>query len=137
MTRIVPEADALSAPFWAGCADGVLRLARCSECRAAAMPPDIVCPACGSLAPDYRYEVVSGTGRVRSWTRVHRSFLTGFAVPYTLVDVVLDDAPGVGLVARLAGDDASGVRPGDRVETVFEEVAPGVALPMFRRIAGA
>ena len=63
--RIVPVPDELSAPYWAAAADHQLKLPRCSRCGEFSMPPDITCPSCHALEPNYAYEKVSGRGRVR------------------------------------------------------------------------
>jgi uncharacterized OB-fold protein len=64
---------------------------------------------------------------------VRQSFLPGFdaMVPYLLVDVELDEQPGLRLVARLLGEVPSDLHIGNRVRTTFEEIAPGVAVPAF------
>jgi uncharacterized OB-fold protein len=56
-----------------------------------------------------RWTVTNGTGRLYSWTTVHRTFLPAFAtvVPYCVGLVALDEDPAVRVTARLLA------RPGE------------------------
>jgi uncharacterized OB-fold protein len=99
------------------------------------MPPEEVCPHCGSTEPAFTFEPVDGGGVVRSWTVVRQSFLPGFDVPFVLVDVELDDAPDVRLIGRLLGCQVDGpdlpVHLDDHVVVAFEDLGPGVSVPAF------
>lgn len=129
--RVVPEPDAVSAPFWEAAARHELRVARCSVCDRFTAPPDTVCPHCGTTEPDFHFEPVSGRGVLRSWTIVRQALLPGFETPYTLVDVELDDADGVRLIGQLVGGRASDLRLAAPMAVAFEDIAPGVAVPAF------
>ena len=136
MTRPVPVPDALSARYWEAAARHELALPRCGQCKAFALPPEPVCPHCGSSAPAWDYERLSGRGTIRSWTVVRTSFLPGFAddAPFTLVDVELADQQELRLVGRLVhGAPALGAQ----VSLAFEDVTPGVGIPAFTREAAA
>ena len=135
--RILPVPDESSAPFWAAAANNVLKLPRCGPCGAFTLPPDSVCPHCKSTEPGYVYAQVSGRGKVRTWTVVRHSFLQGFALPFVLVDVELDDQPDLRMVGRLLDGPEAPLAIGDRVGVAFEELAPGVAIPSFRRETSA
>ena len=126
-----PEPDERSAPYWAAAARHQLTVARCSSCRSFTMPPDAVCPNCGSTEPDFTFVPIDGNGRVRSWTVVRQSFLPGFDVPFVLVDVELDDAPGVRLIGRLLDGPDAPIHLDDRVRVDFEDLAPDVSVPAF------
>jgi uncharacterized OB-fold protein len=130
--RPLPVPDASSAPYWAACADHVLKLPRCARCGVFTLPPDVACPNCHSLEPDFAYERVSGRGRVRTWTVIRQSFLPGFDVPFALVDVELDDQPQVRMIGRLLDGPDAPLRVGDAVRVDFEDLAPGVSVPAFR-----
>jgi hypothetical protein len=132
LTRPIPVPDELSAPFWAAAAEHRLVIARCSRCRELTHPPDVVCPHCHHTDPQFRFESVSGSGTVCSWTVLHQSFVPGFDddLPLLLVDVRLDEGD-VRLIGRLLGADAAALRIGDRVTVAFEDLAPGVAIPAF------
>jgi uncharacterized OB-fold protein len=117
--HILPVADEMSAAYWDACARHVLTLPRCSDCGEFTLPPDISCPNCQSLDPRFAFEEVSGRGTIRTWTVIRHSFLSGFDLPFLLVD----------------GPDTP-IRIGDAVAVTFDDLAPGVAVPAFT-LAGA
>ena len=132
-TRPVPVPDELSEPFWTGTARGELRVARCTACTAFVHPPAAVCSCCGNAAP-LAFGPVTKRGVVRSWTVVRQGFLPGFEdlVPYVLVDVELEGAPGVRLIGRLI--DGLGALPLGLESVVavdFEMLGDGSAVPAF------
>lgn len=129
----VPVPDERSAGYWSAAAQGVLAIQCCDHCGRLAMPPDIVCVGCRSPEPSFHDQPVSGRGAVRSWTVMRTAFLPGFAslVPYTLVDVELDEQEDLRVVGRLLHGAPSELIIGARVETVFEEIVPGCHVPGF------
>ncbi|KUI44152.1 hypothetical protein AU197_02615 [Mycobacterium sp. IS-1590] len=129
--RPLPVPDEASAPYWAAAARHVLTVARCSECAALTLPPDVLCVACGSTDPRYVFAPVSGRGVVRSWTVVRKSFLPGFEVPFVLVDVELAEQPDLRLIGRLLGADEAALSIGAQVSVVFEDVSAEIAVPAF------
>ena len=131
--RPVPIPDEQSAPFWTAAAEHVLTAARCARCAAYSMPPDVVCPHCGSTDPQFAFTPVSGRGTVRSWTVVRQSFLPGFDddLPFVLVDVELVEQPELRVIGRLLDGVDAPLRLGDQVTVGFEDVAPGLAVPAF------
>ena len=135
-SRVLPEPDATSAPFWDAAAEHVLTLARCSACEALTLPPDVVCPHCGSTTPDFRFVPVDGRGTLRSWTVVRQAFLPGLEaeLPFVLVDVALDDHPDVRLIGRLTDGVDAVLRLGAAVQVAFDDIAPGVAVPAFELV---
>ena len=139
MTRPLPVPDPLSAPFWAAAARHELTVARCARCRTYTIPPEPVCPHCGSTDPAFSFEPVSGRGVLRSWAVVRQSFLPGFDadLPYVLADVELAEQAELRLIGRLLdGPDAAVVTVGAAVRAAFEDIAPGVSVPAFV-LAGA
>jgi uncharacterized OB-fold protein len=135
--RPLPVPDASSAPYWAACAEHVLKLPRCSRCHEFTLPPDVTCPHCQSLDPAFTFEPVTGRGKVRSWTVIRQSFLSGFTVPFVLVDVQLDDQPQVRMIGQLLDGPDAPLGIGDAVTVAFEDLAAGVAVPGFRLEPGA
>jgi uncharacterized OB-fold protein len=131
--RPVPVPDESSAPYWAAAARHELVVARCSVCRAFAIPPDIVCPHCHSTEPGFVFERVCGRGRVRTWTIMRQSFLPGFAadVPFLLVDVELAEQRELRMIGRLLDGPDAPVRIGAHVQVAFEDIADGVSVPAF------
>lgn len=126
--------DERSAPFWQAAAEHTLTVARCGACGQACLPPDVVCPNCGSTTPEFRYAPVSGRGTVRSWTVMRQSFLPGFDadLPFVLVDVELADAPQVRMIGRLVDGPDEAPRLGVPVEVAWEDVTSEVSVPAFR-----
>ncbi len=108
-----------------------MALARCSRCGWFTHPPDIVCPQCHSSAPEFVFTPVSGRGVIRSWTVMRQSFLPGFEVPFVLVDVELAEQSELRLIGRLVEGEGAGLRLDAPVHVVFEDLAPGVAVPAF------
>ncbi len=135
--RVLPVPDSTSAPYWEACARHILTLPRCSRCGEFTLPPDITCPHCHSIDPAFTFEPVSGRGKIRTWTIIRQSFLTGFDVPFLLVDVQLDDQPSVRMVGRLLDGPETKLRIGDAVSVAFEDLAPGIAVPAFSLGASA
>ena len=131
--RPLPVADQQSAPFWKAAADHVLVIAQCSRCGALTHPPDVVCPHCRTTDPAFAFVPVAGRATVRSWTVMRQSFLPGFdaSVPFVLVDVELDEQPDVRLIGRLVDGLGPSLQIGARVRAVFEDLAPGLAVPAF------
>ena len=125
--------DATTAPFWDACRRRELRLQRCTECGAFRQPPSPGCARCGSAHSDW--PLLSGRGSVFSYTIVHHAAVPPLAgeVPYDVVVVELDDAPGARLISNLLDVAPEQVAVGMRVEVAWEEVRPGVVLPRFRR----
>ena len=126
--RVLPVPDEMSAPYWDAASRHVLTAARCRRCGVFAMPPDVVCTACGSSDPRYEFTPVSGEGVVRSWAVVRQSFLPGFEVPFVLVDVELAEQPDLRLIGRLLAGEPS---RGAAVRVAFEDLADGISVPAW------
>jgi uncharacterized OB-fold protein len=96
-----------------------------------------MCARCLSPKGPFVWHPVSGRGTLRSWTTIRTAFLPGFApfVPYVVAAVELAEQDGLRLVARLAGEPNPVLVYGAAVETVFDDVADGLAIPMFRLLA--
>lgn len=75
--------------------EGVLQFPRCQQCRAWSWYPLPMCKHCQCV--DTAWEEVAPTGRVYSWTRVHRNF-SGYpmpVMPYIVGIIEIDEASGV------------------------------------------
>ncbi|MCA9503461.1 MAG: OB-fold domain-containing protein [Spirochaetaceae bacterium] len=116
--------------FWDGCAAGELRIQTCGSCGAMRMPPRPMCPACRSVARDWK--TVSGEGRIWSFVVAHPPLLPAYAeiAPYPVVTVALAEDPTIRIVGGLVGGPnltADGVDPatieiGDPVRVVFAQI---------------
>ena len=136
MTRLEPQREATpapvpsltSAPFWAGCAERVLRFQRCLACGSAVFEPNAGCPACG--ASDLVWQRSAGLGTLRSWTVVWRPPTAAFQVPYAPVVVELDE--GFHLLSAAVDCEPHELGVGLRVEVVFHPTPMGAWLPYVR-----
>jgi hypothetical protein len=123
--------------FWDACGRRELAIQRCADCGRFRHPPEPCCPHCRSFASVWA--PVSGCGRVFSFTVVHRAFLAALEahVPYVVILVELDDAPGVRVVSNLVEARPEQAAIGLAVEVVWDEVdrEAGLVVPRFRPIA--
>jgi hypothetical protein len=131
----IPVPTPESRPFWEATGRHELRLQRCRDCGRHVFYPRAVCPHCFGAALEWRR--MSGRGTLHTFTVVHRgakSFPLGS--PYVIAIVQLDEGPR--LMTNLVGvpPDPAAIRIGMPVEVVFQDVAPGVALPHFRPLEG-
>jgi hypothetical protein len=100
--RPIPVAnDPDTGGFFAAAQEGRLVVRRCGDCGADVHLPAAACSRCGSW--NTLWVEVPTRGQVYSWTVVERQFRAAFPVPYTLVIVELESAPGVRLVGHLSG----------------------------------
>lgn len=130
----IPVPDQRSEGFWSAASEHVLALQRCDSCGRIAHPPVVVCPACLSVEAAFTFVPVDGRGRLATWTIMRDAFLPGFKadIPWIIAEAELDDPAGVRLLARLQAGAETPLSLGQAVEVGFEDVAPGVALPVFR-----
>lgn len=114
----LPRLDAHNRAFFTA---GVLTLQQCSACRHVQHPPDDVCEACGGF--ELGWFASAGDGRIESVAVVTQAVHPALAerVPYAIVLVSVDDAPGILVAGNVAGRAPEDVRIGDRVRVVFAE----------------
>jgi uncharacterized OB-fold protein len=122
--------------FWEACARRELRFQRCGGCGAFRHPPLTGCPHCGST--ESGWVRVRGRGRVFSHTTVHHPAIPQVQgdVPYNVVVVEFDDAPGARVISNVLDAPQDAVRVGLELDLVWDEPQPGVVLPRFRIAAG-
>ena len=120
----VPDLDdPLFAPFWEGTRSGILRTMACTGCGADHWPPRHYCVHCGGFSMTWKAH--TGRGVLYSWTVVHKPTAKGFAeVPYAVLIVGLEDAPGVRIVGNLAGNDFSALEVGLALQASFVRAGP-------------
>ena len=127
MPMPLPAIDADTQPFWDGAKREELLIQRCTECRKFQFYPRARCVRCGGAV---EWVAARGTGRIYSYTVVHRAPTEALAslVPYVVALVDLDE--GVRMMTRLRGThDAP--RIGGEVRVAFERVSDDVAVPLF------
>jgi len=124
--------DVHTGAFWAHCARRELRFQRCGACGRFRHPPRSGCPHCA--ATDVAWVRVEDRGRVFTYTVVHHAAFPSLAarVPYNVVTVEFDDAPGVRLITNVLGVRPEDLRIGMAVEVAWDEPTPGVVLPRVR-----
>ena len=127
-SKPVPTPTDANRPFFAGCAEGVLRLRRCLKCGRHHAPTRAACD-CGSVT--FEWVQVAGRGTVFSHTVVHRAPDPAFRadLPYVIAIVEFDE--GGRLMSNLINCAPDAVRVGMPVKAVFETVAEGVGVVKF------
>jgi len=118
-----PLPDADSAPFWAALAEGVIRLQFSPQAGRWQFPPLERCRFTGG---PLEWRDIDRSGTVHSFIVQHRPVAPGFAdeMPYAILLVEPDDAPGVRLPTRLIDADPERATVG--MQVALEVVAhPG------------
>jgi uncharacterized OB-fold protein len=124
------EDDRDTAGFWEAARRRELVVRACSSCGTVLHLPTAYCHSCGSWDGEWR--PVAGRGRLYAWTVVEHQVHPAYPVPYTIVLVELDDAPGVRFVGSLHG--APPLADGQAMEVWFEELDDGAVLPQWRPV---
>ena len=117
----VPEADALSKPYWDGLRREELWVQRCASCQTWQWGPEWICHQC--LAFDLDWVQVDGEGFIYSWERVWHPVhpaLKQRQGPYIAVLVELPQAGNIRLLGNLLGDPQREMMIGAPVTVVFE-----------------
>jgi uncharacterized OB-fold protein len=116
---LLPALDARNRAWFTS---GRLPLQACARCEKVQFPPEDACRSCGSFELGARES--AGRGRVESVAVVHHPVHPALRpyVPYAVVLVSLDDAPGVNLLGNVLNRPAGEIAIGARVRVAFEEV---------------
>jgi uncharacterized OB-fold protein len=94
----------------------------CRGCGAVFFPyQSYGCERCGRYGADLAVRVLAGRGTVQAATVVHLHADPRRPVPFTVVELCLDDGP----VVRAVAADGTAMDVGTRVETVLVPVAEG------------
>ncbi len=119
-------------PFWEACRRRELRIQRCLECGELRHHPRPYCPGCRS--PRFDWALMSGRGRVVSWTICHPPVLAAFAdrVPYQAIVVELEEGPF--LVSNLLGCELDELAFDLPVQVCFVDVDDELTVPQFAPI---
>ena len=120
----------VTAPFWDGLAEGVVRLQRCGACDSWVFYPRHRCPVC--LAAALSWYPVSGRGTVYTFTVARQPTHPAFAeeCPQVLAVVELDEGPRLTTTLVDVGPDA--VEVGLPVVPVFDRGDDGQVLLRYR-----
>lgn len=130
-----PVPDPTSRHFWDGALRSELVLQRCTTCTRFQYPPNVVCENCQSR--QLRPTAVAGRGSLYALTVMHQAFLPVFVaeIPYVLVLVDIDEAPGVRMLSTLVDTDPASLSIGDTLEIVYDR-RDDLAVPLFRKAPG-
>ncbi len=125
--------DVHTREYWDFCAKRELRFQRCGDCSAFRFPPLTGCRDCGST--EVEWVAVTGQARVFSYTVVHHPAIPDVQgeVPYPVVAVEFDDAPGVRLISNVLDIGIDEIEVEMELELAWDEPKPGVVLPRFRK----
>ena len=125
-----PVPDEISAPFFDGARQGRLMLQHCTACDGWSFPVRERCPHC--FAAKLEWRAASGKGTLYTFAVMHQVMNPGFAssVPYNVSQVDLDE--GVRMVSNVVGIENAALKPGMRLEVVFESHDGTVSIPKFR-----
>src|SRR5206468_3591364 len=109
------------------------RIQQCSSCGEFRHPPRKPCGNCHS--EDSRWVAMSGAGKVYGSIQVFQPVLAAWQkdIPYNIVEVELDDAPGVVITGNVTGVGEEYVEVGTPVEVVFDDATSEVTLPRWRK----
>jgi uncharacterized OB-fold protein len=136
LRKPLPVPDTRSEGFWSATAEHRLAIQRCNHCDRFAHPPVVVCPGCLSPEAEFRFETVSGHGTLRTWTIMRDAFIPGFRedIPWAIGEAELEGTDGIRLLARMADGPDAPYRTGVAIEITFDDVAPGISLPVLRML---
>lgn len=125
-----PVADNEALPWWQAAAEHRLCVQHCTDCSHSTLPPAPICPQCRSSA--FEWLEVSGKGTVYTYTIVHRAVAVEQELPFVIAVIELDGTGGLRMMSNLVDIDPAEVTVGLRVEVIWEDMAPGLAIPRFR-----
>ena len=108
-----------------------LAFPQCDACGRFQWYPRAMCQDC--MGRDFSWTVVPARGRVYSHTVVKRIWLAEAKVPYSVVLVRMDEAPGVTLICNLADENQRDKLAID-VPVTFEFLEVGAEKKTDRRI---
>lgn len=125
----LPAPSKITAPFWEGLREGLVRVQRCGECARHIFYPRSLCPYC--LSESLGWVTVSGRGKLYSYTIVRRAMHPAFQedVPYVYAIVELDEGPRVTTTVVNCPLDA--LRVDMALKAFYDMVTPEVTLLKF------
>ena len=128
----LPMPDVDSAGFWDGTKQHELRIQQCSACKRYRHPPRKACPSCHS--EESQWVPLSGKGKIYGWIEVFQPVLPMWRenIPYNIVEVELDDAPGVIITGNVPEAGENQLTVGMPVEVFFDDVTSDVTMPRWR-----
>jgi len=131
--RPLPQIDNVSRAYWEAADRGELVYQECLSCGHRQLYPRAMCTAC---AASTEWRRASGRGTVYTFTVIRQNWAEPFRamLPYVVAMVALEEGPR--LMTNLTDCMPEDVKVGMEVEAWFAPVEAGLALPMFRPVAG-
>ena len=127
----LPQPTEEAQPFFDALKERRLVVQGCSNCGALQHPPRAMCGSCQSMA--FQWAEMSGKGVVYSYVVTHQAVHPALVGHTPLATVEVELAEGPHITSNLVDVPPQAVTIGTAVEAVFEEVAAGVVLVLFRR----
>lgn len=124
----LPQVTPWNAHYWAGGADGVLRMQRCTACGRIQHPPVPRCALCHADALEIT--ALSGRATVEAFTINEQGWHPAFTSPYVIAIVSVEEDRAVRVTTNLVECDPADVHIGMPVQVRFEQ-HDDVWLPMF------
>ena len=128
---LLPAPDVETEPFWAAAKNHQLVFQQCTSCETFRHPPRKPCGNC--VSEEFEWVQVSGNGTLETHIEVVQPVLPQWreATPYNIVNVEIDDAPGVVIMGNVVGVDDSELKVGMKVKVVFDDVTDEVTIPRW------
>jgi uncharacterized OB-fold protein len=128
----LPIPSPLAEPFWSALRKKELHLQKCMNCGHFNHPPKLACSACHSR--DVAWTKVAGTGRIYSYTIVHRPPVPAFKgdVPYAVGLVDMDGTDTRLLSSLLLPFDD--IHIDAQVQVMFDDVTEDMTLFRFGKV---
>lgn len=128
MGRTVAEPTAITAGWWDATRDRRLVVQTCESCGQRQHEPRALCTGCGRTDALALVDA-AGTGRVHSFTVIHRAPSDEVTAPYVVAIVELDE--GVRLLTNLVDVEPDDVACDQPVAVQWEPLDDGRHLPLF------
>ena len=129
MKRIAPSLETRAAEYWRSGADGKLRICHCQDCGHYMHPPRPICSKCHG--DNVKFDPVSGTGTVFSFTINRYQWQRDFPPPYVIAQVELAEQADILITTNIVNADMDKVKVGMPVSVVFEHVGEAY-VPVFQ-----
>lgn len=129
----LPDADAVSAPFWQAAAEGRLLIQECPACHHRQHYPRALCTACAAT-PEWLE--CSGRGTVYTFTVVRQYGARPFRdeLPYVIAMVEIEE--GLLVFGSVTDCDVESMHIGMPVEAHFVKAADDIGIPYWRPVTG-
>lgn len=123
-----PVSGLLDDRMWQPIDKEAMELPFCDVCSKAIYPPASCCPFCFTF--DLSWKKIGGRGKILSWTRFPRSYLTEYPAPYNVIALQAEE--GAVIVSNLVGSEPANARwIGQKVNVVYQSFS-GKMLPRFK-----